>query len=71
MDAAAEDWLWSLPWAPALEPESDWSAVIQCLRKHDCADWADLIEALTQRRPSVALANQPDKINSAMNAECH
>jgi hypothetical protein len=60
LDASAEDWLWSIPWATV--PECDWSAVILCLRgaaraefgefwqRHDIAEWADLIEGLTSAR---------------------
>jgi hypothetical protein len=67
-DAAAEDWLWSLPWVP--EPKYGWSFVIECLRnaaraeqEHDCAEWADLIEALT------TTACQPSDASSAMEVE--
>jgi hypothetical protein len=74
LNALAEDWLWSLPWE--VGPECGWSAVIGCLRRaarveaeHDCAEWADLIEALTSA-PSADEARQPGE-RLAMKAECH
>lgn len=75
LDAAAEDWLWSLTWMTV--PEFDWSAVIRCLREaarvehqQDCAEWADLIETLTSMRLPDEAGGRPGEC-SAIKATCH
>ena len=80
LDDSAEDWLWSLKWMTV--PEFEWSAVTGCLRgaaraelgerwrQHDCAEWADLIEALTSMGlPDEAGGESGECL--AMKAECH
>jgi hypothetical protein len=81
-DAEAEEWLWLLSPAEASEAGTDWSAVIRCLRdcaseelgerwqEHDCAQWADLIEALTTAAPPED-AGVAEKASSSVSAECH
>jgi len=79
METAAEEWLWSLEWAKAGRPgqDSDWTGIIKCLRdvaeaepgeswnKHDCAAWADLIEALVGKGPAEPQVNLRHNARSA------
>lgn len=81
-DAEAEEWLWLLSRAEASEAGTDWSAVIHCLRncarnelgerwhEHDCALWADLIEALAAAEP-LESAGDAEGASSSIGAECH
>jgi len=86
METAAEEWLWSLEWAKAGRPgqDSDWTGIIKCLRdvaeaepdeswnKHDCAAWADLIEALVGKSRVDLGPDQSIQDQSAKSpAECH